>query len=214
MWGYAGGWGSPLCSSHPASSHLVGWLCYFCRRKALLGGSPRPLFQDPHQPSEAWISEFENEVCVRPVLEKRPSERARQEQEVLQRKSQAPVSHGSLSCLLLGGPCLVGESHSRAGRHQVERPGGGQVLNLTRRQVNQSWRPECFGNSSFLAPFGGRCLVTWPFRVAPSRPSFLPRWTRDRRVLLVMSNERKKWNTIRPLPTKKQVPLQFDVSRT
>ncbi|XP_020664048.2 zinc finger CCCH domain-containing protein 7A isoform X1 [Pogona vitticeps] len=36
-------------------------------------------------------------------------------------------------------------------------------------------------------------------------------WTRDRRVLLVMSNERKKWNTIRPLPTKKQVPLQFDL---
>ncbi|KAJ7306032.1 hypothetical protein JRQ81_010398 [Phrynocephalus forsythii] len=36
-------------------------------------------------------------------------------------------------------------------------------------------------------------------------------WTKDRRVLLVMSNERKKWNTIRPLPTKKQVPLQFDL---
>lgn len=38
------------------------------------------------------------------------------------------------------------------------------------------------------------------------------RWTKDRRVVLVMSNERKKWMTIRPLPTKKQVPLQFDVS--
>ncbi|XP_042294296.1 zinc finger CCCH domain-containing protein 7A isoform X2 [Sceloporus undulatus] len=36
-------------------------------------------------------------------------------------------------------------------------------------------------------------------------------WTKDRRVMLVMSNERKKWNTIRPLPTKKQVPLQFDL---
>uniref|UniRef100_A0A8D0FIS3 C3H1-type domain-containing protein n=1 Tax=Strix occidentalis caurina TaxID=311401 RepID=A0A8D0FIS3_STROC len=36
-------------------------------------------------------------------------------------------------------------------------------------------------------------------------------WTKDRRVVLVMSNERKKWMTIRPLPTKKQVPLQFDV---
>jgi len=37
------------------------------------------------------------------------------------------------------------------------------------------------------------------------------RWTKDRRVVLVMSNERKKWMTIRPLPAKKQVPLQFDV---
>ncbi|XP_044289204.1 zinc finger CCCH domain-containing protein 7A [Varanus komodoensis] len=36
-------------------------------------------------------------------------------------------------------------------------------------------------------------------------------WTKDRRVTLVMSNERKKWNTIRPLPTKKQAPLQFDL---
>ncbi|KAJ6655948.1 hypothetical protein lerEdw1_004533 [Lerista edwardsae] len=36
-------------------------------------------------------------------------------------------------------------------------------------------------------------------------------WTRDRRVVLVMSSERKKWMTIRPLPTKKQVPLQFDL---
>ncbi|XP_070617608.1 zinc finger CCCH domain-containing protein 7A isoform X7 [Erythrolamprus reginae] len=36
-------------------------------------------------------------------------------------------------------------------------------------------------------------------------------WTRDRRVMLVMSHERKKWNTIRPLPTKKQAPLQFDL---
>uniref|UniRef100_A0A8B9FVF7 Zinc finger CCCH-type containing 7A n=1 Tax=Amazona collaria TaxID=241587 RepID=A0A8B9FVF7_9PSIT len=39
-------------------------------------------------------------------------------------------------------------------------------------------------------------------------------WTKDRRVVLVMSNERKKWMTIRPLPAKKQVPLQFDVSHT
>ncbi|CAM5088856.1 unnamed protein product [Natator depressus] len=36
-------------------------------------------------------------------------------------------------------------------------------------------------------------------------------WTKDRRVVLVMSNERKKWMTIRPLPTKKQVPSQFDL---
>uniref|UniRef100_H2ZWS2 Zinc finger CCCH-type containing 7A n=1 Tax=Latimeria chalumnae TaxID=7897 RepID=H2ZWS2_LATCH len=36
-------------------------------------------------------------------------------------------------------------------------------------------------------------------------------WTKERRVVLVMSNERKKWTTIRPLPTKKPVPLQFDL---
>ncbi|CAH2306925.1 zinc finger CCCH domain-containing 7A [Pelobates cultripes] len=36
-------------------------------------------------------------------------------------------------------------------------------------------------------------------------------WTKDRQVVLVMSNERKKWMTIRPFPTKKPVPLQFEL---
>ncbi|XP_064170993.1 zinc finger CCCH domain-containing protein 7A [Anguilla rostrata] len=37
-------------------------------------------------------------------------------------------------------------------------------------------------------------------------------WAKDRRVLLVSSLERKKWTTIRPLPTKKPIPSQFEVS--
>ncbi|KAM4632242.1 zinc finger CCCH domain-containing protein 7A isoform 1-T4 [Discoglossus pictus] len=36
-------------------------------------------------------------------------------------------------------------------------------------------------------------------------------WTKERRVVLVMSNERKKWITIRPFPTKKPIPLQFEL---
>ncbi|XP_039632378.1 zinc finger CCCH domain-containing protein 7A isoform X1 [Polypterus senegalus] len=36
-------------------------------------------------------------------------------------------------------------------------------------------------------------------------------WSKERRVMLVMSNERKKWTTIRNLPTKKPIPLQFDL---
>ncbi|XP_069762983.1 zinc finger CCCH domain-containing protein 7A isoform X2 [Narcine bancroftii] len=36
-------------------------------------------------------------------------------------------------------------------------------------------------------------------------------WIKERRVLLVMSNERKKWTTIRPLPSKKPIPQQFDL---
>ncbi|XP_016279483.1 zinc finger CCCH domain-containing protein 7A isoform X2 [Monodelphis domestica] len=36
-------------------------------------------------------------------------------------------------------------------------------------------------------------------------------WDKDRRAMRVMSNERKKWMNIRPLPTKKQMPLQFDL---
>lgn len=41
--------------------------------------------------------------------------------------------------------------------------------------------------------------------------SIFLRWTKDRRAMRVMSIERKKWMNIRPLPTKKQMPLQFDV---
>lgn len=36
-------------------------------------------------------------------------------------------------------------------------------------------------------------------------------WTKERRAMQVMSVDRKKWMNIRPLPTKKQMPLQFDL---
>uniref|UniRef100_A0A4W3H489 Zinc finger CCCH-type containing 7B n=1 Tax=Callorhinchus milii TaxID=7868 RepID=A0A4W3H489_CALMI len=36
-------------------------------------------------------------------------------------------------------------------------------------------------------------------------------WTKERRVLLVMSNERKKWVSIRPLPPCKSQPQQYDL---
>ncbi|XP_066546469.1 zinc finger CCCH domain-containing protein 7A isoform X1 [Amia ocellicauda] len=36
-------------------------------------------------------------------------------------------------------------------------------------------------------------------------------WSKEKRVVLVSSSERKKWITIRPLPTKKPIPSQFDL---
>ncbi|XP_056608502.1 zinc finger CCCH domain-containing protein 7A isoform X2 [Triplophysa dalaica] len=36
-------------------------------------------------------------------------------------------------------------------------------------------------------------------------------WSKERRVVLVSSVERKKWTTVRTLPTKKPVPLQFEI---
>uniref|UniRef100_A0A9J8BCG6 Zinc finger CCCH-type containing 7Ba n=1 Tax=Cyprinus carpio carpio TaxID=630221 RepID=A0A9J8BCG6_CYPCA len=36
-------------------------------------------------------------------------------------------------------------------------------------------------------------------------------WTKDRRVLLVRSHERKKWVTVRPLPFAKTFPQQYDI---
>ncbi|KAG8432927.1 hypothetical protein GDO86_017262 [Hymenochirus boettgeri] len=36
-------------------------------------------------------------------------------------------------------------------------------------------------------------------------------WSKDHRIVLVMSNERKKWISIRPYPAKKQAPLQFEM---
>ncbi|KAJ7992437.1 hypothetical protein DPEC_G00278550 [Dallia pectoralis] len=36
-------------------------------------------------------------------------------------------------------------------------------------------------------------------------------WSKDKRVVLVSSVERKKWTSIRPLPTKKPIPSQFDI---
>ncbi|XP_069764215.1 zinc finger CCCH domain-containing protein 7B isoform X2 [Narcine bancroftii] len=36
-------------------------------------------------------------------------------------------------------------------------------------------------------------------------------WTKERRVMLVMSSERKKWVAIRPLPSCKNIPQQYDL---
>ncbi|XP_043945351.1 zinc finger CCCH domain-containing protein 7A [Protopterus annectens] len=36
-------------------------------------------------------------------------------------------------------------------------------------------------------------------------------WTKDRRVVIVMSDERKKWTAVRPPPARKPLPLQFDL---
>ncbi|KAM9843665.1 zinc finger CCCH domain-containing protein 7A isoform 1-T1 [Aulostomus maculatus] len=36
-------------------------------------------------------------------------------------------------------------------------------------------------------------------------------WAKDRRVVLVSSLERRKWTTVRPLPTKKPIPSQFEI---
>uniref|UniRef100_A0A3Q0RDQ8 Zinc finger CCCH-type containing 7A n=1 Tax=Amphilophus citrinellus TaxID=61819 RepID=A0A3Q0RDQ8_AMPCI len=36
-------------------------------------------------------------------------------------------------------------------------------------------------------------------------------WAKDRRVVLVSSHERRKWTTVRPLPTKKPIPSQFEI---
>ncbi|KAK1805232.1 hypothetical protein P4O66_019572, partial [Electrophorus voltai] len=36
-------------------------------------------------------------------------------------------------------------------------------------------------------------------------------WSKDRQVVLVSSVERKKWTTVRPLPTRKPAPSQFEI---
>lgn len=37
-------------------------------------------------------------------------------------------------------------------------------------------------------------------------------WTKERRVLLVMSKAKKKWVSVRPLPSIRNFPQQYDVS--
>ena len=37
-------------------------------------------------------------------------------------------------------------------------------------------------------------------------------WTKERRVLLVMSKAKRKWVSVRPLPSIRNFPQQYDVS--
>ncbi|XP_054445561.1 zinc finger CCCH domain-containing protein 7A isoform X3 [Pteronotus mesoamericanus] len=61
---------------------------------------------------------------------------------------------------------------------------------------------QCLRNGQVIEPDKNRKYCS-----AKARHS----WTKDRRAMRVMSVERKKWMNIRPLPTKKQMPLQFDL---
>lgn len=97
----------------------------------------------------------ENEVCVRPVLERRTGQRAGQEPEVLHSQSAAQVS-------LL--------SHTQTVWFFIEPP---------------------------LSFMSAPCLCSW---------------TKERRVLLVKSFEKKKWVVVRPLPFSRTYPQQYDVS--
>lgn len=54
---------------------------------------------------------------------------------------------------------------------------------------------------------GGGALYQW----FPNRASLCLRWAKDTRVVLVSSHERRKCTTVRPLPTKKPIPSQFEV---
>lgn len=47
---------------------------------------------EPSNPAQIWSAQPKDAVCMRSVLEKRPSHRARQKQEVLQCQGQASVS--------------------------------------------------------------------------------------------------------------------------
>lgn len=49
-------------------------------------------------------------------------------------------------------------------------------------------------------------------RRSDSSPVCLISWTKDRRILLVKCQGRKKWVTVRPLPFAKTFPQQYDVS--
>ncbi|XP_055221307.2 zinc finger CCCH domain-containing protein 7A [Gorilla gorilla gorilla] len=61
---------------------------------------------------------------------------------------------------------------------------------------------QCLRNGQVIEPDKNRKYCS-----AKARHS----WTKDRRAMRVMSIEHKKWMNIRPLPTKKQMPLQFDL---
>lgn len=46
----------------------------------------------------------------------------------------------------------------------------------------------------------------------PHPPALSYSWTKERRVLLVMSKAKRKWVSVRPLPSIRNFPQQYDVS--
>lgn len=46
-----------------------------------------------------------------------------------------------------------------------------------------------------------------------TQPALSCSWTKERRVLLVMSKAKRKWVSVRPLPSIRNFPQQYDVRR-
>uniref|UniRef100_A0A672Z8B6 Zinc finger CCCH domain-containing protein 7B-like n=1 Tax=Sphaeramia orbicularis TaxID=375764 RepID=A0A672Z8B6_9TELE len=62
------------------------------------------------------------------------------------------------------------------------------------------------------------CSLCWPGRISEPDKALKyctakakHTWTKDRRVLLVLSLERSKWVMVRPLPHSKNFPVQYDI---
>ncbi|KAF7461119.1 zinc finger CCCH domain-containing protein 7A [Marmota monax] len=101
----------------------------------------------------------------------------------------------------------IAQESKRYWRHLEASVPGAQVFGnqIMPGSLNMSIKfvcAQCLRNGQVIEPDKNRKYCS-----AKARHS----WTKERRAMRVMSFERKKWMNIRPLPTKKQMPLQFDL---
>uniref|UniRef100_A0A4W5NF41 Zinc finger CCCH-type containing 7A n=1 Tax=Hucho hucho TaxID=62062 RepID=A0A4W5NF41_9TELE len=94
------------------------------------------------------------------------------------------------------------------------------------QEANRFWNMEAGSQGSLVKQFGppnlkiqfvcGQCWRNGQVSEADKNKKYCTAkarhsWSKDKRVVLVSSIERKKWTTIRPLPTKKPIPSQFEI---
>uniref|UniRef100_A0A671R302 Zinc finger CCCH-type containing 7Ba n=1 Tax=Sinocyclocheilus anshuiensis TaxID=1608454 RepID=A0A671R302_9TELE len=97
-------------------------------------------------------------------------------------------------------PSRVGETNGKAG--PVQGTGSAEVKGHGLELMMKFVCSQCWKDGLVSEP--DRALK---YCTAKARHS----WTKDRRVLLVKSHERKKWVSVRPLPFAKTFPQQYDI---
>ncbi|XP_016386816.1 zinc finger CCCH-type containing 7Ba isoform X2 [Sinocyclocheilus rhinocerous] len=97
-------------------------------------------------------------------------------------------------------PSRVGETNGKAG--PVQGTGSAEVKGHGLELMMKFVCCQCWKDGLVSEP--DRALK---YCTAKARHS----WTKDRRVLLVKSHERKKWVSVRPLPFAKTFPQQYDI---
>lgn len=76
------------------------------------------------------------------------------------------------------------------------------------RALAGAWEGRAWGLGSLWRSRSPRLCLS-----LPNWPPALPcSWTKERRVLLVMSKAKRKWVSVRPLPSIRNFPQQYDVS--
>ncbi|KTG42806.1 hypothetical protein cypCar_00030289 [Cyprinus carpio] len=173
--------------------------CHFdvCRQQLALGCKKKDGCCFAHSLIELqiWILQRDTGISHEEIVQESKKHWNKQRPAVV-----APRSPNKITAAKSKSPSRAEETNGKAG--PVQGTGSAEVKGHGLELMMKFVCGQCWKDGLLSEP--DRALK---YCTAKARHS----WTKDRRVLLVRSHERKKWVTVRPLPFAKTFPQQYDI---